>query len=127
MDPYKQTSYQCGTISIRVDRINPEIDALLRCNQRTEWAFITAWNPDGEIVSPEKNGKANQSLLLELQQKQYVILPGWGIGDDRQWPPEASFLVVGMNREEAMLLGNRYKQRAVVIGTLGQPAILSYT
>jgi len=125
-DPYIETSYQCSLISLRVAQRGASLDELLRCNGQSEWTFITAWNPHGNTDSVENNERNNQLLLLDLQKQGHIIIPGWGIGDDRRWPPEASFLVLGINKEQAISLAKRYKQRAIVCGSIGQVASLHY-
>jgi hypothetical protein len=127
MDVYKNTTYQCGIISIRIGTENSSLDNLLLVNGVNEWAFITAWNPNGEMSPPEQNYDANQQLLLDLQELNYFILPGWGVGDDRKWPPEASFLVLGINKEQAISLAKRYNQLAIVFGRIGIPSKLCFT
>jgi len=125
-DPYRETSYQSSLISIRVDQQSASIDQLLQCNNQSSWAFLTAWNPHGEMTSIDDNQRANQELLHDLQQENFIILPGWGIGDDRVWPPEASFLVIGIAKDQAISLAKRYKQRAIVLGMIGTAASLYY-
>ena len=49
---------------------------------------------------------------------------GAGVGDDAEWPPEASLLILGMPRAEATALGHAFAQRAVVWGGVGEPALL---
>ena len=127
MDEYKNTTYQSGAISIRIGIQNSALDHLLRINRWKEWAFITAWNPNGEMSQPDNNHAANQRLLLDLQKHNFVVLPGWGIGDDRRWPPEASFLVLGINKQQAISLAKSYNQLAIVYGCIGNPPQLCFT
>ena len=126
MDPYRQTTYQSDGIQIRIDKHHPILDNLLTINGCRSWAFLTAWNPDGRLCNPEENYRANRQMLTVLQQKQYIILTGWGVGDDRKWAPEASFLLLGIPEAEAISIGKAFKQRAIVIGNVGEPARLEY-
>ena len=43
---------------------------------------------------------------------------------DPAWPAEASFLILGISREAAVLLGRQFGQNAIVCGMLGQAAEL---
>ena len=126
-NPYEETTYQSQLIAIRVGQQHPSLDEVLRCNGLTTWAFITAWNRNGELDSMSDNQHANEQLLEEVKQKGYIILPGWGIGDDRCWPPEASFLLLGINEQQAIALAQKYQQRALLVGTIGDIAKLHYT
>jgi len=47
-----------------------------------------------------------------------------GRGEDSSWTPEPSFLVLGVTRKDAVALGRRYGQLAVVCGTLDSRAAL---
>ena len=126
-DPYEETTYQCQLIAIRVGQRHPALDEVLRCNDLTEWAFVTAWNRNGVLETMSSNKQGNEQLLEEAKQKGYIILPGWGIGDDRCWPPEASFLLLGINEQAAIALAQKYQQRALVVGESGGIAKLHYT
>lgn len=50
--------------------------------------------------------------------------PGEGIGDDGQWAPELSLLVLGIDRNDARRLGRQYGQLAVIYGELNREAEL---
>ena len=54
----------------------------------------------------------------------YEAFPGEGVGDDGEWPAEASLLILGMSRAEATALGHAHAQRAVVWGGVGESALL---
>ena len=114
---FKNSLYDVTPIQIRVGQENPVLNFLLQCNQKTEWIYITAWNPNGEQASNGQNKRQNGELLEELQKRDWVILPGFGIGDARDWPPEASFLVLGCSKEEGRLLAKRFEQKAFLYGS----------
>ena len=42
------------------------------------------------------------------------------MGTDPEWIPEKSFLILGIPKEEAALIGIKYKQNAIVIGKLNE-------
>jgi len=50
------------------------------------------------------------------------MFEGEGVGIDSKWPPEKSFLVLGIPNEEASRLGRTFGQRAVVVGQRNRPA-----
>jgi hypothetical protein len=39
-------------------------------------------------------------------------------------PPEKSLLILGINKEQAIAIGNEYEQNAIVYGEVGQAAQL---
>ena len=104
-------------VSIRIHCLSPHLDELLVLNRCTTWAFITAWNPiDKEPHLLTDNIVNNRALLRTLQQSTWIILPGWGIPDVPEWPPEASFLVIGISKEEATMMARKCNQHAFVFG-----------
>jgi len=54
----------------------------------------------------------------------YRWLPALGEGDDPGWTPEPSVLVLGLSVPNAVRLGRRLQQNAVVVGKLGGRATL---
>lgn len=102
---------------IRIGSPTPVLDQWMVLNGVSSWAFLTAWNPIGKVAHDlPSNIDRNQRLLHQLQKSGYGPLPAWGLPDNPTWPPEASFLVLGMNREEAMDVANQFNQVAFVYG-----------
>jgi hypothetical protein len=124
VDAYLSTSFVVfnPAINIKIGEINSELNRLLNEDGVTEWVFITSVNPYSESLSDLKN----LELYNELKEavKEYKFYEGHGIGDDPQWQPEISLLVVGITREEAIRLGNVYRQNAIVFGKIDNPAEL---
>ena len=124
---YRRTSFNvstpAGIISLRCGRRSPELDALLKEAGTSCWAYLTAYNPNSQQLSAEENRRRQDDLVAEVSAKSRV-LHGEGAGDEGDWPPEPSVLVLGMNRQEAERVGSKYGQNAVVVGVLGGPAEL---
>jgi hypothetical protein len=76
--------------------------------------FVTAWNPGGEAASPEANARRQAELEAELDERGLTWLPGAGAHPTNDWPPEASALVLDLDLSEAIALGRRFGQAAVV-------------
>src|SRR5262245_46336962 len=115
---YRNTSFFAdtsgGRLCLRVGRASPELDELLAaCDVRT-WAYVTAFNPGSIPLSHEENEQRNQRLAREVESRGYTAFPGEGIGDDGQWPPERSLLILGIIRDDAIDLGREFGQRAIV-------------
>lgn len=124
IDAYSKTNFIVfkPALTISIGKINPELNELLIQEGCKEWAFITSVNPYSEFLTDE----ANQELYLKLKEsvKDYKFYEGHGIGEDPKWQPEISLLVLGISREEAIRIGNYYKQNAIVVGELNRPAEL---
>jgi hypothetical protein len=88
------------------------------------WAFVTAHNPGSVRLTAEENRTRHTRLEADVSARGYEAFPGEGVGDDGEWPPEASLLILGMPRAEATALGQAHAQRAVVWGGVGEPALL---
>jgi len=111
--------------SIRIHKRSHQLDDLLILNRCSSWAVITGWNPIGQpphLLSD--NIINNQTLLATLQQSNSIILPAWGIPDLPVWPPEASYLILGISRGDASLIADKFNQRAFVFGLFEQKAEL---
>ena len=52
------------------------------------------------------------------------MLTGEGVGEDPKWQPEESALILGISRGEAVKLGRRFGQLAIVAGRCGRSARL---
>lgn len=124
---YLHTTYQVydPALAITIGNFHPQLDTLLETRHATQWAFITAWNPYSQVLSTTENEARNKSLETLLAP--YPYFAGAGIGEDPSWQPEASFLVLGIDRATACLLGKQFGQNAIVAGSKGGPAELVVT
>ena len=77
-------------------------------------AFITAFNPYSKTLSYEENILRNQALKNELDDIAWAVINGYGQDPEGMWEKEESFLAFGITKEEAMLLGNKYEQNAIL-------------
>ncbi len=76
--------------------------------------FVTAFNPAGSSTLAPENRQRNEELKKDLQRRRLTFFEGQGAHPSNGWPPEPSFLVLGLGIEEAHALGERWGQDAVV-------------
>jgi hypothetical protein len=121
---YSETDFKVydPSITIKIGIMNPDLDKLLKQYDVREWAYITAWNPYSVPTSIKTNEEKNLQLKIELSN--YIILEGEGVGTDPSWMPEKSFLVLGISKEQAIDLGRKYQQNAIVLGDLNSTPTL---
>lgn len=126
-EAYQRTAYTVLGLEIRIGQQNPQLDILLEENQKTEWTYLTAWNPKGKMRNIERNQQANSTLLQRLQMEDWILLSGWGIGDQQDWQPEASFLVLGCSLKEGQEIAREFQQIAFLYGRKQDIPKLIYT
>ena len=124
IEAYKTTKYMVfnPAIQIEVGKVSDELNLLLNKYNASEWAFITAWNPYSRILSDQENEVRFSSLLNDIGI--YAFYEGEGVGSDPKWLPEKSALIIGILFNDAIALGNKYEQNAIVVGKIGEPAKL---
>lgn len=104
---------QC--IALRIGEANSALAALHDEHGVSGSVFVTAWNPFGDAWSEAENGEAMERLFGWLRTSNYAWLNGSGIGDDGNWPPEASVLVLGASQAVANELCVLFEQNAVLV------------
>ena len=121
LSAYENTSFNVyqPKISIRIGVINKELDNLLLANQCETYAFVTAYNPYSALKTYEENRELNEALCRDLIDH-YQLFEGEGVGEDISWEPEKSFLVLGINVDDAKAIGVKYSQNAIVFGRIGE-------
>lgn len=124
IEAYNNTLYVVDEFEdiIRIGKLNDEADAFCVANGLTTWAFLTAWNPLSKPLTVQENQERNNALLSDLDG--YKILTGRGKDPKGIWPAEESFFVGGISPNEACLLGRKYGQRAIVVGSIKSKAKL---
>lgn len=115
-------------LALMVGVSDATLDALLAREGQERWAYLTAWNPGARQGSDEDNARRNRALFLDLLKAgARPILSGRGIPEQpSEWPPEASYLAVGLDVATARQLGQRYGQVAVLVGRRGGVPELLY-
>ncbi|HVW02455.1 MAG TPA: DUF3293 domain-containing protein [Planctomycetaceae bacterium] len=120
---YRQTSYWVETpefaAKLRIGEQAPEFDACLRPLGVTEWAIITACNPQSDPHPPKENRRRLRLLAARLLEAGYVTGHALGVGDAGDWYPEPSFCVLRIAAEIAAEIAREFQQHAIVIGKLG--------
>jgi hypothetical protein len=118
LQAYKSTKYKLfkPNLIIQIGVLNNELNDLLGKNNATEWAYITAYNPFSRVLTDIEN----QSRHLELKEltRSYLTYEGHGVRTDPSWEPELSLLIIGISKEEAILIGKKFEQNAIVYGTI---------
>lgn len=113
-------------IDLRIGARSVRLDALLDRHRCTQWAFVTAWNPGSQPLSVAQNAPRQTALADLLRQRGLSWLHGSGIPDRSDWQAEPSVLVLGIDRDEAVSIGRRFGQIAVVVGGCRSAAELVY-
>jgi hypothetical protein len=94
------------------------------CNCVTS-AFLTAFNPLGILASDDENVEAQCKLEACLVEKSIVFTNGIGKDKKGLWPGEKSVLALGMQIEEAKIIGVSFRQNAIVwIGEDAKPELI---
>lgn len=103
-----------GYLQIRVGASHPLVDAWLDRFGVDCWSYLSAENPASRPLPAEQNIPRTAALRLALEQSGKPFMPGQAIADDGSWPPEASFLVGGLDEADACALAGRWGQNAIV-------------
>ncbi|HZP92715.1 MAG TPA: DUF3293 domain-containing protein [Burkholderiales bacterium] len=126
--PYRRTVYRveapAGAIDIRIGERHPALDALLDSHAARSWAFVSACNPGSARLAAPENDARHAALLEALRARGLSALEGLGIPHGEGWLPERSVLVPGVDKEEAIEIGRRFGQNAIVFGRRGGRAEL---
>lgn len=77
-------------------------------------AIITAWNPRSEILPKSENHLRHIQLHQDLAGCTPLLLPARNISSDGTWPAEAGFFAGGLAAQDAIRLGIKYGQNAIV-------------
>lgn len=113
-----------GELRLRVGRHHPALDALLDERRALAWAYVTAHNPGSVETDPATNDHAHRQLVALVTSMGFEYYEGDGLPDDATWTQERSVLVLGVPEGEALELGARFGQLAIIVGARGEPARL---
>jgi Protein of unknown function (DUF3293) len=110
------------TMTVLIGQENKQLLEILLGNGVSTFCFITAFNPYSMRLEDEENEKRNQELARKL--KKYPHYEGYGTDQEELWQPEMSFLVLGITKEDAIELGKKYEQNALVFGEIESDRVI---
>lgn len=127
---YEQAIYEVyygqETIKIYIGEYCRPLDYLVAKCDRPTWALITAANPYSKPLSELENQQRQQKLIKYLQELPWSWLDALGKDRTGVWTPEPSLLILGIDRFEAIAVGRKFEQNAIVYGALNQRAELQW-
>ncbi|NJK54691.1 MAG: DUF3293 domain-containing protein [Pleurocapsa sp. SU_5_0] len=127
---YEQAIYEVyygqETIKIYIGEYCRSLDYLIAKCDYPAWALITAANPYSQPLSELENQQRQQKLIEYLQELPWSWLDALGKDRTGVWTPEPSLLLLGIDRIEAIAVGRKFEQNALVYGELNQPAELQW-
>jgi hypothetical protein len=114
---YQQSEYRVfGSVPavLRVGVRCPQLALLQQLHQTHCSAFVTACNPRGELGDEGVNAQRQAALAAQIACEGYVAIAGIGQHPTGNWPPESSYLVLGISRADAQRLGRQFGQNAIL-------------
>jgi hypothetical protein len=99
---------------LQVGKANEALIELLQKKKAATWAIITAVNPGSVILDEADNQDRMKGLRKEVSP--FLFLAGRALDPEGQWPAEENLLVLGIGKEEAIRLGRKWQQNAILFG-----------
>ena len=126
---YLATDYRLGhsdqEIVLTIGQHSPRLAVLFNSNNVNCGAFITAYNPQGNIQSEAANALGHAELASKLQELGLKAIEGSGSEESTEWPAEKSYFALGMALEPAKAIGTHFNQDAIVwVGTDAVPQLI---
>ena len=123
---YLETDYIVSydpPLTLNIAQQSDEARILLSSFGVDQAAFLTAWNPGSERLTEEENDDRQAELLSEIEHRRQNYLVGYG--ERGEWR-EYSYLVLGIDRDDASALAHQFGQNAFVwIGPAGEPELVT--
>jgi hypothetical protein len=115
---YQETNYVAFAggqeVALRIGLRDGSVDQLLVRMRATAAGFVTAWNPFGRLLTEGANRARQAALEADARTRGLRYMQGEGRGTTGNWPPEKSAMIFNLSRQEAVLLGRRWGQNAIV-------------
>jgi Protein of unknown function (DUF3293) len=115
---YLRTQYSfegdAGQVVVRIGELCPVAAHLIKEFKSPGAFYITAYNPGSEPKSNEQNETASKLLRDVLPTQPGYVLAAKGEDPRGEWDAEPGFMVFGLARKDAEVLGERFGQNAIV-------------
>jgi hypothetical protein len=122
LQAYLNTTYttEKPELFIKIGENNMPLNVFLFDNNSFVWAFVSASNPYSAILPEDENELRHKDLMEEVKAMKYRFCQGKGIPSDESWKAEKSLLILDITKKEAIKLGKKYNQNAIVAGRINQ-------
>ncbi len=115
---YLATDYRMGHAEadtvLRVGAQSRGLAALFAAQGVGCGAFVTAYNPRGQLQSDGANNRAHIRLAERLADLGLAAIEGSGSEKGSDWPAERSYFAFGLALETAKAIGLEFDQDAIV-------------
>lgn len=114
---YLETDYHVGIPSrftLKIGSTSPELAAIQQTYNVHCSAFISACNPFSQLLNDQANADRHARMGAEIKNMGLRLIEGIGQHPGNEWPGEASYLVFGLSLDDAIALGKRFEQNALV-------------
>ena len=114
---YRATRYRVFTspdFELAVGQRSNALADLYRTHAVNSAAFLTAWNPEGNLQNETANREAFARLQERVASHSVKVVAGFGEDPDGAWAGEESLLALGLSREAARDIGTQFRQNAIV-------------
>ena len=116
-DAYSRAEYvvlSSPPIVFKIDERCTELDQLLDSCHVSLAGFITACNPKGLPQSDDENILAMNQLQSAIDDLRLPYFKGFGMDPEGTWK-EDSYLIMGIELDQACQLGRLFEQNAIVM------------
>lgn len=115
-DIYQNAKYvvlSSPSIEISIGQRSTPLEQLLTKYQQSTACFITACNPWGSDLGIDMNHEKMAQLEKDLIKNGLPYLHAFGSNSGGTWKEE-SFLIIGIDKQDASQLGRQYEQNAII-------------
>ena len=118
---YRATTYRIflpgGVCDLRPGAASETLRCWLETAGATRFAILTAHNPGSSLVDAEKNALRQAQLECDLLESGYEPYAGENVADSDAWSDEESCFVLDIPVAEALALGAKFGQNAIIYGS----------
>ena len=117
---YRATTYRVflpgGVCDLRTGVASETLRCWLETAGAEHFAILTAHNPGSSLADAGENAVRQSQLECDLLESGYEPYAGENVADEDVWTDEESCFVPDISVAEALALGEKYGQNAIVYG-----------
>ena len=117
IEAYENTNYYIyhdTEITINIAKKNIDLINLFKDKNLISASIITAYNPFSKIMTEEQNLSAQLQLKKMIEDSNLSYLDAIGQDIKKEWLGEPSFFIENISKENAIKLGKKFNQNAIV-------------
>lgn len=110
-------------IDLKINHYNGDLHRFCLQNKINSWAFLSAFNPQSQLLSQDENNHRHKRLLHFIKKEGYSFEKALGIPTNKDWVAEKNLFLPNISLKKTHSIAKQFDQKAFLFSTTPSPKL----